>query len=54
MKNLKFLLVTVLLGLSLVSCDPPPVHSEVGVDEVEKTSLRLTEEEDLEVNEDDN
>ncbi|WP_299260021.1 hypothetical protein [uncultured Aquimarina sp.] len=46
MKTLKFLLVAVLLGLNLVSCDPPSVNEEVGV---ETTSLQLTEDEDEEV-----
>ncbi len=44
MKTLKFLLLTVLLSLNFVSCDPPTINEEVGVEEVETTSF--TEDDD--------
>lgn len=44
MKTLRFLLLAVLLGLNFVSCDPPSINEEVGVEQVEKTSF--TEDED--------
>ena len=47
MKTLKFLLLAVLLGLNFVSCDPPSVNEEVGVEQVEETSF--TEDDDEEV-----
>ncbi|WP_155839769.1 hypothetical protein [Aquimarina latercula] len=46
MKTLKFLLLAVLLGLNFVSCDPPSINEEVGVEQVEKTSF--TEDDDEE------
>ncbi len=49
MKTLKFLLLAVLLGLNFVSCDPPSINEEVGVEKVETKSLQLTEEDDEEV-----
>ncbi|WP_299443628.1 hypothetical protein [uncultured Aquimarina sp.] len=47
MKTLKFLLLTVLLSLNFVSCDPPSVNEELGVEEVE--TLGFTEDDDEEV-----
>ncbi|AXT52726.1 hypothetical protein D1818_18555 [Aquimarina sp. BL5] len=47
MKTLKFLLLAVLLGLNLVSCDPPTLQEEVGVEEVETTSLTEDDDEDV-------
>ncbi|WP_299312770.1 hypothetical protein [uncultured Aquimarina sp.] len=47
MQTLKFLLLAVLLGLNLVSCDPPSVNEEVGVEETQ--SLDFTEDDDDEV-----
>lgn len=48
MKTLKFLLLAVLLGLNFVSCDPPSINEEVGVEQVEKTSFTEDgEEEDV-------
>ncbi|MHA7058669.1 hypothetical protein ACWGOQ_0015700 [Aquimarina sp. M1] len=47
MKTLKFLLLAVLLGLNLVSCDPPSINEEVGVENVE--TLGFSEDEDEEV-----
>ncbi|MFD2562743.1 hypothetical protein [Aquimarina rubra] len=48
MKTLKYVLLAVLLGLNLVSCDPPSVNDEVGVEQLETTSLQPTEEDDEE------
>ncbi len=47
MKTLKYLLLAVLLGLNLVSCDPPTLQEEVGVEEVETTSLTEDDEEEV-------
>ncbi|WP_298309800.1 hypothetical protein [uncultured Aquimarina sp.] len=47
MKTLKFLLLAVLLGFNLVSCDPPTLQEEVGVEEVETTSLTEDDEEEV-------
>jgi len=47
MKTLKFLLLAVLLGLNLVSCDPPTLQEEIGVEEVETTSLTEDDEEEV-------
>lgn len=44
MKTLKFLLLTVLLSLNFVSCDPPSVNEEVGVEKVETLGLSTEEE----------
>ncbi len=49
MKTLKFLLLAVLLGLNFVSCDPPTLQEEVGVEQVETSSLQPTEDEDEDV-----
>ncbi len=48
MKTLKYLLLAVLLGLNFVSCDPPTLQEEVGVEQVETSSLQPTEDEDEE------
>ncbi|WP_378178237.1 hypothetical protein [Aquimarina sp. SS2-1] len=47
MKNLRYILLAILLGLNFVSCEPPTINDEIGVEEVETTSL--TEDEDVEV-----
>ena len=47
MKNLKYILLAILLGLNLVACEAPPIQDEVGLEIVEKDAS-LTEEEDEE------
>ncbi len=49
MKTLKFLLLAVLLGLNFVSCDPPSINEEVGVEQVETKTLSLSGDEEEEV-----
>ncbi|MGY3795569.1 hypothetical protein [uncultured Aquimarina sp.] len=48
MKTLRFILLAILLGVNLVSCEPPTIQDEIGVEEVE-TKISLTEDEDDEV-----
>jgi len=48
MKTLKYILLAVLLGINLVSCEPPTIENEIGVEEVE-TKMFLTEEESGEI-----
>ena len=45
MKNLKYILLAILLGLNLVACEVPPIQDEVGLEIVEMESP-LTEDED--------
>ena len=45
MKNLKYILLAILLGLNLVACEAPPIQDEVGLEIVEKDGP-LTEDED--------
>lgn len=40
MKTLKYILLAILLGINLVSCEPPPVNEEVGIDQVEKNASK--------------
>ncbi len=35
MKTLKYILLAILLGVNLVSCDPPTLSEEVGIEEVD-------------------
>jgi len=35
MKTLKYVLLAVLLGINLISCEAPPLSEEVGIEEVE-------------------
>ena len=35
MKTLKYILLAILLGINLVSCEAPPIQDEVGITEVE-------------------
>ncbi|MCK8520156.1 hypothetical protein M0D21_01185 [Aquimarina sp. D1M17] len=35
MKTLKYILLAILLGINLVSCDPPSISEEVGIEEVD-------------------
>ncbi|WP_281988265.1 hypothetical protein [Aquimarina aggregata] len=35
MKTLKYVLLAVLLGINLISCEAPPLNEEVGIEEVE-------------------
>lgn len=42
MKTLRFILLAILLGVNLVSCEPPTIEDEIGVEEVE-TKISLTE-----------
>ncbi|WP_219010328.1 hypothetical protein [Aquimarina litoralis] len=49
MKTLRFLLLAILLGVNLVSCEPPTIQDEIGVEEVETTSLAPEEEDEEEV-----
>ncbi|WP_299898611.1 hypothetical protein [uncultured Aquimarina sp.] len=44
MKTLRFILLAILLGVNLVSCEPPTIQDEIGVEEVE-SKVSLTEEE---------
>jgi len=44
MKTLRHILLALLLALNFVSCDPPTIHEEIGVEQVETQSL-FTEEE---------
>ena len=39
MKNLKYILLAILLGLNLVACEAPPIQDEVGLEIVEKDLL---------------
>ncbi|MDH7447752.1 hypothetical protein [Aquimarina sp. 2201CG14-23] len=48
MKTLKYILLAVLLGFNLVSCDPPSVNDEVGIEEVETSVLTEDGEEEIE------
>ncbi len=34
MKTLKYILLAILLGINLVSCEAPPIQDEVGIEEV--------------------
>ena len=47
MKNLKYILLAILLGLNLVACEAPPIQEEVGLETVEKDGF-LTEDDDQE------
>jgi len=49
MKTLRFILLAILLGVNLVSCEPPTIQDEIGVEEVE-TKISLSEDEDEEIN----
>lgn len=51
MKTLRFILLAILLGVNLVSCEPPTIQDEIGVEEIE-TKVSLTEEDDDEVDKD--
>ncbi|WP_157766107.1 hypothetical protein [Aquimarina aggregata] len=42
MKTLKYVLLAVLLGINLISCEAPPLNEEVGIEEVEVEAF-LTE-----------
>lgn len=44
MKNLKYILLAILLGLNLVACEAPPIQDEVSLEIVEKDAP-LTEDE---------
>ncbi len=35
MKTLKYILPAILLGINLVSCDPPSISEEIGIEEVD-------------------
>ncbi|GAA0730721.1 hypothetical protein GCM10009430_42170 [Aquimarina litoralis] len=48
MKTLRFILLAILLGVNLVSCEPPTIQDEIGVEEVE-TKVSLTEDDEEEV-----
>lgn len=39
MKTLRYILLAVLLGFNLVSCDPPAISDEVNVEKVERVSI---------------
>ena len=49
MKTLKYILLAVLLGLSVVSCETSSIDDEVGVDEIENAFF--TEDDDGEIKE---
>ncbi|WP_158597739.1 hypothetical protein [Aquimarina sp. AD10] len=44
MKTLKYVLLAVLLGINLISCEAPPLNEEVGIEKVEVEAF-LTEDE---------
>ena len=48
MKNLKYILLAILLGLNLVACEAPPIQDEVGLEIVEKDAP-LTEDGDEDI-----
>ena len=52
MKNLKYILLAILLGLNLVACETPPVQDEVGLEIVEKDGLLVEEDDDSETDKD--
>ena len=39
MKTLKYILLAILLGINLVSCEAPPIQDEVGIDHIETVSI---------------
>ncbi len=47
MKNLKYILLAILLGINLVACEAPPINEEIGVEEVETISITEDEEEEV-------
>ena len=52
MKNLKYILLAILLGLNLVACEAPPIQDEVGLEVVEKDGLLVEEDDDSETDKD--
>ena len=45
MKTLKYILLAILLGINLVSCEAPPIQDEVGITEVETIGFEDGDEE---------
>ncbi len=46
MKTLKYILLAILLGVNLISCEPPPVNEEAGIEEVETFSYSEDDEDE--------
>ncbi len=46
MKNLKYILLAILLGINLVACEAPPINEEIGVEEVNLSNDNLRPEDD--------